>query len=65
MRVLIKPPGVLSVLCVVGFLVWRALATGAAAQGAALDDRKKDRVRARDFGIVIGRYPPGPLNAIT
>jgi len=65
MRVLIKPPGALSVLCVVGFLVWIALATGAAAQGAALDDRKKDRVRARDFGIVIGRYPPGPLNAIT
>jgi D-aminopeptidase len=34
-------------------------AEGAAAEGAAA------RKRLRDIGVVIGRYPPGPFNAIT
>ncbi len=29
------------------------------------DPREEPRVRARDLGITVGHYPPGPLNAIT
>ncbi len=44
---------------VVLVLVASALASGAAAEPT------QDRQRIRQLGIVIGQYPPGPLNAIT
>lgn len=31
----------------------------------AAAEPKQERQRLRDLGIIIGRYPPGPLNAIT
>ena len=34
-------------------------------QGALAEDPDGTRARARDLGIVIGRYEPGPQNAIT
>lgn len=32
---------------------------------AAAAELRQERQRLRDLGIVVGRYPPGPLNAIT
>jgi D-aminopeptidase len=40
-----------------------ALLTGCLSTAAA--EPKQERQRLRDLGIVIGQYPPGPLNAIT
>jgi D-aminopeptidase len=33
--------------------------------GQAVADSEAVRQRIRDMGVIIGRYPPGPLNAIT
>ncbi len=43
-------------------LIVLVLAIGASAVGQVTDQA---RARARDLGIVVGRYQPGPLNAIT
>ncbi len=39
--------------------------TGRTAETSSEVGPEESRVRARDLQIVIGRYPPGPLNAIT
>ncbi len=39
------------------------LITGCLCANAA--ELKQDRQRLRDLGILVGQYPPGPLNAIT
>ncbi len=43
-------------------LIVLVLTIGASAVGQVTDQA---RARARDLGIVVGRYQPGPLNAIT
>ncbi|MEP6888348.1 MAG: P1 family peptidase [Nitrospirales bacterium] len=43
-------------------LIVLVLTIGASAVGEVTDQA---RARARDLGIVVGRYQPGPLNAIT
>ncbi len=50
------------------FIVAAALALGVAAAAliaAAAAPSPEDRPRAREFGLVVGVLPPGPLNAIT
>jgi len=48
------------VFCLVGLLAGAiSFSASAAAQGAG------ERSRAREFGLVVGVLPPGPLNAIT
>jgi D-aminopeptidase len=42
-----------------------SLAMEPAALGQVTQGTDASRMRARDLGIVIGRYQPGPLNAIT
>jgi D-aminopeptidase len=39
--------------------------TGAAGSSGARADPGCERPRARDVGLVVGTFPPGPLNAIT
>ena len=46
---------------IVGLAVWATLAALSVPVGAAEEIRQ----RAREMGITIGRYQPGPLNAIT
>ena len=42
------------------------LSSGLAAFSSAnAEEPKEARLRARELGIIIGSYPPGPLNAIT
>jgi D-aminopeptidase len=48
-----------NLICIVALLTCLPLAAGFAADPAA------DRPRARDIGLVVGIFPPGPLNAIT
>jgi D-aminopeptidase len=43
----------------------RALARGLAMLSVPLVASAQERPRAREFGIVVGVLPPGPLNAIT
>ena len=52
-------------LLVTALLVFGSLA-GEWAQGSSVQNGADEtRRRARDLGIVVGRYQPGPLNAIT
>jgi D-aminopeptidase len=58
--VLNRPGSALLVLCLL------ALAPCVfAAESGVQDDIDTKRARLRDLGLVIGRYPPGPFNAIT
>ena len=52
-----RPAWLVMLSCVV------ALISGCLSTAAA--EPKQDRHRLRDLGIVVGQYPPGPLNAIT
>jgi len=47
-------------------IIWLALATlGLCAEHGVAAESTEPRQRARELGIAIGRYQPGPLNAIT
>lgn len=46
------------ILSCVSVLIMGCLSAGAA-------EFRRDRQRLRDLGILVGQYPPGPLNAIT
>lgn len=47
-------------------VMFLVLSSGLAAFGSAYAEEPKEaRLRARELGITIGSYPPGPLNAIT
>lgn len=48
-----------SIACAAALLVWLPLAATVAADSGA------ERPRARDIGLVVGIFPPGPLNGIT
>ena len=54
-------PGLLIALAALLFLP----SAGWSADDAAAPPTEEGRVRARDLGIVVGLYQPGPLNAIT
>ncbi len=57
------------VVCLMTGLLWGLPLSGRDAVAAPVETiaepPEEPRVRARDLGIVVGRYPPGPLNAIT
>lgn len=61
-------PSVALAWCLIALLATTA-ASGAADKKAAPEagssTAEEPRQRARDFGIAVGRYQPGPLNAIT
>lgn len=64
MRIRRTIPNFWMLLLVVGMVIISA-GLSVAADPLTVDSQDRSRVRARDLGIVIGQYPPGPLNAIT
>ena len=68
MHVRRRPVPDLSLNCLSAILTgWLLLAPGpvTAADRAGVGTTEEPRLRARELGIVVGRYQPGPLNAIT
>lgn len=56
-------PWMLATLVIAAWPSWPAGTPAAAADAAS--GQEEPRRRARDLGVVIGTFPPGPLNAIT
>ena len=64
------PTAMMAVVCFAAAMAsatmsWGADQEGIAANGGSAFSQEEARKRVRDLGIVIGRYQPGPFNAIT
>lgn len=70
LRKALIPTAMMAVVCFAAAMAsatmsWGADQEGIAANGGSAFSQEEARKRVRDLGIVIGRYQPGPFNAIT